>query len=69
MPQPADKLAALKLRVRSHGGMARMEAGAGGFGILAAHRSETAAAARRAGFACAALDLEDFSTGRLDEML
>ena len=57
------------LRVRSHGDVARIEVGADGFDSLVAHRDEVAAALKRIGFAYVALDLEDFRTGRLNEVL
>ena len=57
------------LRVRSHGDVARIEVGAEGFDALVAHRAEIAAALKQIGFAYAALDLEDFRTGRLNEVL
>ena len=57
------------LRVRSHGDVARIEVGADGFDALVAHRAEIAAAMKQIGFAYAALDLEDFRTGRLNEVL
>lgn len=57
------------LRVRSHGDIARIEIGAKGFDSLVAHRAEIAAALKRTGFRYVALDLEDFRTGRLNEVL
>lgn len=57
------------LRVRSHGDIARIETGADGWASIVAHRAEIAAALKRIGFAYVALDLEDFRTGRLNEVL
>ena len=57
------------LRVRSHGDIARIEVGANGFDSLVAHRDEIAAALKRIGFAYVALDLEDFRSGRLNDVL
>ena len=57
------------LRVRSHGDVARIEVGADGWDHIIAHRAEIAAALKRTGFAYVAIDLEDFRTGRLNEVL
>lgn len=57
------------LRVRSCGTTAKIETGADGFGPVAAVRGEIAAALRRIGFGCVALDLEDFRSGRLNDGL
>lgn len=57
------------LRVRSHGDIARIEVSADGYCALIAHRAEITTALKRIGFAYVALDLEDFRTGRMNEVL
>lgn len=57
------------VRVRFHGDVARIETGPEGFGIVAGHRGEIARRLKSAGFAYVALDLEDFRTGRLNDVL
>ena len=57
------------LRVRSHGNLARIEVGADAFQAVAARRAGIAAELKRLGFAYVSLDLEDFRSGRLNEVL
>ena len=57
------------LRVRSHGDVARIETDSDGFQTLSAHRAKVAAGLKRLGFAYVALDLEDYRTGRMNDML
>lgn len=58
-----------QLRVRSHGGMARIEVPPEAIPRLAAHAAEIAAAFRGFGFAYAALDLQGYRTGSMNEVL
>ena len=58
-----------QLRVRSHGDLARIEVPAGDIARVAARADEVAAAFKRFGFAYAALDLQGYRTGSLNETL
>ena len=58
-----------QLRVRSHGDLARIEVPAGDIPRLAAHATEISAAFKEFGFAYAALDLQGYRTGSLNETL
>ncbi len=58
-----------QLRVRSHGGIARIEVPPADIPRLAAHAAEIAAAFRGFGFAYVALDLQGYRTGSLNETL
>ena len=58
-----------QLRVRSHGDLARIEVPAGDIPRLAAHAAEISAAFKEFGFAYAALDLQGYRTGSLNETL
>ena len=58
-----------QLRVRSHGDMARIEVPPEAIPRLAAHAAEIAAAFRGFGFAYAALDLQGYRTGSMNEVL
>ena len=58
-----------QLRVRSHGGSARIEADAAATEAIFAHRGECAAELRRLGFSYISLDLEGYRTGSLNEVL
>lgn len=67
-----DALHALGLtqvRVRSHGDVARVEVTPAEMDAAWAQRAQIAAAVRSAGFAYAALDLEGYRTGSLNEVL
>ena len=55
------------VRLRVHGGVARIETDAEGFELVAAKRFEIAFALRKEGFPYAALDLEGFRSGSMDE--
>ena len=57
------------LRVRSHGGMARIEVPSGDIPRVAARAGEIAAALKGIGFAYVALDLQGYRTGSLNENL
>jgi uncharacterized protein len=57
-----------QFRVRDHGLIGRVEVAAEEMERAFAGRAEVALAVRRAGFALAALDLEPFRTGRLNEV-
>jgi uncharacterized protein len=54
--------------VRDHGSIGRVEVAAEEMDLAFARRAEVAQAVRRAGFALAALDLEPFRSGRLNEI-
>jgi uncharacterized protein len=56
------------LRVRHHGDVGRIEVGEGEIEAAFARRAELAAAVRDAGFRVAALDLEPFRSGRMNEI-
>ena len=56
------------LRVRHHGDVGRVEVGDGEMQAAFARRAEVAAAVKAAGFRVAALDLEPFRSGRLNEL-
>ena len=58
-----------QLRVRSHGDLARIEVPSGDISRLAAHAAEIAAAFKGFGFSYAALDLQGYRTGSLNETL
>ena len=58
-----------QLRVRSHGDIARIEVPPGDIPRLAARADEIAAAFKRLGFSYAALDLQGYRTGSLNEPL
>jgi hypothetical protein len=58
-----------QLRVRSHGGSARIEADAAATEAIFARRGECAAELRRLGFSYISLDLEGYRTGSLNEVL
>ena len=58
-----------QLRVRSHGDLARIEVPPGDIPQLAARSAEIAAAFKGFGFAYAALDLQGYRTGSLNETL
>ena len=58
-----------QLRVRSHGDLARIEVPPGDIPQLAARSTEIAAAFKGFGFAYAALDLQGYRTGSLNETL
>jgi uncharacterized protein len=57
-----------QFRVRDHGEVGRIEVAAEEMDQAFARRVEIGAAVRRAGFALAALDLEPFRSGRLNEL-
>ena len=57
-----------QFRVRDHGPVGRVEVAAEEMDLAFARREEIAQAVRRAGFALAALDLEPFRSGRLNEV-
>jgi uncharacterized protein len=56
------------VRVRHHGDIGRVEVGEGDLDAAFARRAEVAAAVKAAGFKIAALDLEPFRSGRLNEL-
>ena len=58
-----------QLRVRSHGGMARIEVPSGDIPRVAARAGEIAAALKGIGFAYVALDLQGYRTGSMNETL
>ena len=58
-----------QLRVRSHGDMARIEVPHGDIPCVAARAGEIAAAFKGLGFAYAALDLQGYRTGSMNETL
>ncbi|MDD6337367.1 MAG: ATP-dependent sacrificial sulfur transferase LarE [Lentisphaeria bacterium] len=55
------------VRLRVHGPCARLETDAEGFRTVAEHRTKIASELRRIGFGYAALDLEGFRSGSMDE--
>jgi uncharacterized protein len=57
-----------QFRVRDHGAVGRVEVAAEEMALAFARRAEVALAVRRAGFSLAALDLEPFRSGRLNEI-
>jgi uncharacterized protein len=57
-----------QFRVRDHGPVGRVEVAAEEMDLAFARREEIAQAVRRAGFSLAALDLEPFRSGRLNEV-
>ena len=57
-----------QFRVRDHGDVGRIEVAAEEMDLAYSRRAEIAFAVRRAGFALAALDLEPFRSGRLNEL-
>ena len=57
-----------QFRVRDHGSIGRVEVAADEMDLAFARREQIAQAVRRAGFALAALDLEPFRSGRLNEV-
>ncbi len=56
------------LRVRHHGDIGRVEIGEGELAAAFARRGELARAVKAAGFKIAALDLEPFRSGRMNEL-
>ena len=58
-----------QFRVRDHGPIGRVEVAAEEMEVAFARRAEIAVAVRQAGFALAALDLEPFRSGRLNEVV
>jgi uncharacterized protein len=56
------------VRVRHHGDIGRVEVGEGDLEAAFARRAEVAAAVKGAGFRIAALDLEPFRSGRMNEL-
>ena len=56
------------LRVRHHGDVGRVEIGEGEIDAAFARRAEIAAAVKAAGFRIAALDLEPFRSGRMNDV-
>jgi uncharacterized protein len=56
------------VRVRHHGDIGRVEVGEGDLAAAFARRAEVVAAVKGAGFKIAALDLEPFRSGRLNEL-
>ena len=58
-----------QLRVRSHEGVARIEADAAAMDAVFGRRAEVAAELRRLGFSYISLDLEGYRTGSLNEVL
>jgi uncharacterized protein len=56
------------LRVRHHGDIGRIEIGEGELAAAFARRAEIARAVKEAGFRIAALDLEPFRSGRMNEI-
>jgi uncharacterized protein len=56
------------VRVRHHGDIGRVELGAGELDLAFARRAEVAAGVKAAGFKIAALDLEPFRSGRLNDL-
>jgi uncharacterized protein len=56
------------LRVRHHGDLGRVEIGADELETAFARRAEIASAVKAAGFKVAALDLEPFRSGRMNEL-
>jgi uncharacterized protein len=56
------------LRVRHHGDIGRIELGEGEIEAAFARRAQLVAAVRAAGFKIAALDLEPFRSGRMNEL-
>jgi pyridinium-3,5-biscarboxylic acid mononucleotide sulfurtransferase len=56
------------LRVRHHGDLGRVEIGEAELERAFAHRAEIARAVKAAGFKLAALDLEPFRSGRMNEL-
>jgi uncharacterized protein len=57
-----------ELRVRHHGDVGRVEVGEAELAQAFARRAEVAAAVKGAGFKSAALDLEPFRSGRMNEL-
>ena len=57
------------VRLRVHGDVARIETDQDGFGLISGRRFEVAFALRQAGFPYAALDLEGFRSGSMDETI
>jgi uncharacterized protein len=55
-------------RVRHHGEVARIEVGEGELELAFARRAQIAGAVKEAGFKAAALDLEPFRSGRMNEL-
>ncbi|HOX34237.1 MAG TPA: ATP-dependent sacrificial sulfur transferase LarE [Methanoregulaceae archaeon] len=58
-----------QLRVRSHAGIARIEADEEGMAIIFAHKNEVVSALRSIGFSYVTLDLAGYRTGSMDEPL
>ena len=58
-----------QLRIRHHGNLARIEAEAGAFREIMAHREEIAAALKSLGFNYTTLDLVGYRTGSTNEVL
>jgi uncharacterized protein len=56
------------VRVRHHGDIGRVEVGEGELEVAFARRAEIAAGVKAAGFRIAALDLEPFRSGRMNEL-
>jgi uncharacterized protein len=67
-PQRLARIEAAEVGVRAHGDVGRIEVAAEEMDLAFSRRAEIADAVRRAGFALAALDLEPFRTGRLNEL-
>ena len=57
-----------RFRVRHHGEVARLEVSEEELPLAFARRAELAEAVKAAGFRCAALDLEPFRSGRMNEL-
>ena len=57
------------VRLRVHGPCARLETDEEGFRMVAERRAKIASELRRIGFGYAALDLEGFRSGSMDEPL
>ena len=64
-----ERLGLAQLRVRAHGGLARIEVPPADIPRLAAREADIAAALKELGFAYAALDLQGYRTGSLNEVL
>lgn len=58
-----------QLRVRSHGGIARIEAERDGMAIIFARKDEVVSALASIGFSYVTLDLAGYRTGSMDEMV
>jgi uncharacterized protein len=58
-----------QLRVRHHGNLARIEVPRDCFGLLVERSGEVAAKLKEMGYTYAALDLEGFRSGSMNEIL